>query len=199
MRYNYVDIGTCDFEIADGKIKDDCNYLFVEPIFKYLERLPSGKNITKVNYAITDKKKDSFISYIEEDDIIKYSLPMWMKGCNKLGQDHPRTLQLINSNKLPKSIIKHLPVKCITFKDLMELYNVEYIEKLKIDTEGHDHVILKSIIIELINKSININQITFEYKQNFNNTSDLDHLYKFLKGNYPNGIKSGDNYTIYKS
>ena len=49
MSYDYVDIGTCDFEVADGVFCKDKNYLLVEPMEEYLNRLPSGEKVLLEN------------------------------------------------------------------------------------------------------------------------------------------------------
>lgn len=53
MRYNHVDIGTCDFDVADGVFSTDKKYLLVEPMEEYLNKLPSSPNIQKENSACT--------------------------------------------------------------------------------------------------------------------------------------------------
>ena len=53
------------------------------------------------------------------------------------------------------------------------MYNIERIGGLKIDTEGHDHFILKEVY-DCVSKGFKINSITFEYEPAFGNTKELD-------------------------
>ena len=88
MNYDYVDIGTCDFEVADGVFSKDKNYLLVEPMEEYLNRLPSGENIQKENSACSNKDGSMDIFYVPEEKIISNNLPMWMNGCSKINEPH---------------------------------------------------------------------------------------------------------------
>ncbi len=196
MYFDFVEIGTSDFEVGENNIIDHSKqYLFVEPLKFYLEKLPTGPNITKANCAITDKETTLEMFFIEEENILKYNLPLWVKGCNKLGSEHPTVKKLIKENNLPQHIITRLSIECLTFKTLIQKYNISKIDKLKIDTEGHDHVILKDVIKLLIDNEITINSITFEYIQVFENTFELDRLSKFLAGVYPRFNKRCDDVT----
>ena len=64
--------------------------------------------------------------------------------------------------------IEEINIKILVFNDLIEKYNINEIEYLFIDTEGHDYQIIKSIDFD----RIKINKIKFEYKH-------LDNTFKF--------------------
>jgi hypothetical protein len=56
MKIDYLEIGTCDFEVADGCIDFNKKYLFVKPINTYLDKLPFGENVIKLNAAVSNKE-----------------------------------------------------------------------------------------------------------------------------------------------
>ena len=58
--YSFIEIGTSDFETICQTCRDDEVGISVEPVKEYLDALPSKKNVTKLNVAISDT--DGFIS-----------------------------------------------------------------------------------------------------------------------------------------
>lgn len=197
MRVDYLEIGTCDFEIADGHIDQTKRYLFVEPINTYLDRLPSGENVIKLNAAVSYKEGMMDMFFVNESDIQKHNLPYWVKGCNRLGEKHPTVLKLLSDLNLPDLFsIKQVPVT--TFNELMKSNGVSEIVNLKIDTEGHDHVIMWDVIKYMNEHELNIETIKFEYIPAFNNTNALDTICMALGKKYPHQKLIGDNMVLLK-
>jgi FkbM family methyltransferase len=195
---DFVDIGTSDFDIGNGHIENDKFYLLVEPIQFYLNNLPNTSKIIKANYAISDKDDIIKVYYIQEQDIIKYNLPHWVRGCNKINEKHPTVTKLLQQYNLSEDIIIYDEIKCITFSTLIKQYNVTKIRNLKIDTEGHDHIVLKTVKDCLFNSSINIESIKVEYIPVFGNTQEIDILRNELKEMYPNQSIQGDDLHLNK-
>lgn len=144
MKYDFVEIGTSDFDTllqsTDSKIG-----ISVEPLKIYLDKLPDKKNITKLNCAISDKDDIVDIFWIEPEDIIKYNLPDWLRGCNSIINPHPSAIkELENRNLL--NIYKKSKTQCLCWKTFIKNFNIKYIDYLKIDTEGHDHIIINDIL-----------------------------------------------------
>lgn len=68
----------------------------------------------------------------------------------------------IDLNK-ERNVTGELEVKCLTLKSLFEKYDVTEIGLFKVDTEGHEAVIIKQLI-DLMNDGIKVNnKIYFEY------------------------------------
>lgn len=195
--YDTIEIGTSDFDISNGKFDKNKDYILVEPLKFYLDKLPNDENISKVNAAISDSNSETTVYYISEENIKKYNLPDWVKGCNSIKDPHPTILKLIKDKSLPKDIIEKIKIKTITFESLVKQFDIKYIGNLKIDTEGHDHIILKDVLKYLTTNKINIKNIEFEY----NDLSDkkaLDSISNQLK---ILGFKSkvnGDNLVFEK-
>ena len=144
MHYDFVEIGTSDFrtiiEIPNSGIG-----LSIEPLKLYLDRLPDREGVTKVNCAISDADGTADIYWIEPDDIKNYGLPDWLRGCNSIVDPHPTAVMELNSRNL-MSIYKKEQCEIISWNTLVNRYSIESIEFLKIDTEGHDHIILESML-----------------------------------------------------
>jgi glycosyltransferase involved in cell wall biosynthesis len=197
--YDYVEIGTCDFEIGSGTFESNKKYLLVEPLQNYLDNIPNKKNIVKINAAVGNTKTNLKIYYVEESNIKKYNLPFWVRGCNKIGERHPTVVKLLKDlNITDANVISEKIVPVITFRDLITDYKLDNIINLKIDTEGWDHIIFKDVIDCLLHKDIKINNITLEYVPAHNNTEEIDKLYQLIKHLYPKCLQIGDNIRFSK-
>lgn len=181
MNFDFVDIGTSDFDTSLDKRKKGQTVLLVEPIFSYLKNLPDGEGIFKANFAISNRHALRPIFYVKPDTIFGYNFPEWISGCNSLDRPHPTVERLLKESNLQKSfndIVTVETVLLITFAKLVDLYEIKKIGFLKIDTEGHDHIILKDVLSMLKKKKIKIEKIKFEYDPFFGNTKELDKLIK---------------------
>jgi hypothetical protein len=185
MNLDFVDIGTSDFDIADGVIQEDKTYLLVEPVIFYLNNLPNTSNITKANFAISDREDIINVFYVEEKNILKYNLPHWVRGCNKINERHPTIVNLLSQLNIAEDIITCSLVQCITFAKLLDLYKVTHINNLKIDTEGHDHIVFKTVVDCLLNSHVDIEKIKLEYLPIFGNTKEIDIEAQKLLTHYP--------------
>tara|TARA_R110002153_G_scaffold260653_2_gene420764 strand:- start:2291 stop:2896 length:606 start_codon:yes stop_codon:yes gene_type:complete len=197
MKYNFIEIGTSDFRTLIQTCDDETKGLSIEPLQYYLNRLPNKKNVTKVNYAISNKEDLIDIYYVSSDNIKKFKLPMWVRGCNSINNPHPSIKKLLKEQH--DNVISIQKVKCITWGTLINEFNVSSIDFLKIDTEGHDHIILE----EYYNLCINIpslwaNKIIFEMNV-LSNMEALSSLITKFKNIGYQGIKHPDDYELIKN
>lgn len=164
MELDFLEIGTCDFDSSILDCNDNIKGIIVEPLGIYLDNLPNKNNVIKVNKAISDKTGKIKIYYLPPDIIKKYNLPLWLKGCNKVNDYHPLVLRTLKEHNLENSLIKIEEVDVITIKQLIYNYNIISIDYLKIDTEGHDLVILNEYINYCTDINIKLlpNKILFE-------------------------------------
>jgi len=199
MKYDHVDIGTCDFEVADGVFSEDKNYLLVEPMAEYLDRLPTGENIKKENSACSNQCGSFEIFYVPESVILELNLPLWMKGCSKVNEPHKVVLSYLMSCGIDQSVIKSKTINVISFKKLVEKYNIEHIANLKIDTEGHDHIILNEVARLIRSNKISCDSITVEYIiGRYGNTDEIDSIAYSLRKTFPNIKIQSENLTLSK-
>ncbi len=180
MHYNYVDIGSCNFDnSANFAINDpSINVLLVEPLDFYLNSFKGNDNIKLCNCAISDTEGTSIIHYLSEEFINEHmSGKIWLKGCNRLDNDHPLVINELQEKGIDLKFIQKLEIKKITFDMLCDLYNIESIGKLKIDTEGHEHFILPSIIQKIKNGMI-IKSLYIEFQSYLSNQSEMEKLFR---------------------
>lgn len=145
--FDFIEIGTSNFDTEIQKATHDIRGLSVEPIKRYLDDLPNKKNCIKANYAVSDYTGYINIHYVSKENIKKYGLPYWAIGCNSVNKHHPTINKLLIDKKLnPDQIFTIDKVKVVQFSDLVKQYDITGIYYLKIDTEGHDITILNNYI-----------------------------------------------------
>ena len=176
MRYSFIEIGTSDFDTLIESCSDEQYGLSIEPIKYYLDRLPNKPNVTKINAAVSHSAEDLSIYYISDDKIKEHNLPWWVRGSNSVNHPHPFTIKEIGE-KLYYELVTIDKVPTITWKMLLNEYDIEGIDYLKIDTEGYDHIILNDYL-DLAKKypQIMANKIKFEYHPEVSNVNELDKL-----------------------
>lgn len=134
-----VEIGTSDFRTMAGK-EDG---LFVEPIKYYYDRLPECR---KENVAISDFEGLVKMFYVTDEEIQQFSLPSWVRGCSSLYEPHPSVMKLFTERKLDFLRIRHDEVPVTTIGALLAKHSISKVDVLKVDTEGHDCVIVNNLI-----------------------------------------------------
>jgi hypothetical protein len=138
--YDFIEIGTSNFDTLIQEAKDTTVGLSIDIIKYYLDRLPTKPNVRKLHFGISDRRRVEKAYYIPEHLIEQYQLPDWLRGCNSIGGYHPRHLD--------EGRGKWCSVETVQIITPMELFvenRVRKVRFLKIDTEGHDCVILKSL------------------------------------------------------
>tara|TARA_R110001592_G_scaffold897_8_gene4661 strand:- start:2834 stop:3505 length:672 start_codon:yes stop_codon:yes gene_type:complete len=185
MEYDFIEIGTSDFNTLIENADDNTRGLSIEPIQTYLDNLPNKKNVKKICLGISNCNKMDKIFYVKPENITKYNFPNWLRGCNSISKPHPSHFLLnltINNfrnkspkilkrpesynfelNKNGKAIVESQDIEIIDTKELIKRYNIEKVKYLKLDTEGHDCVILLDYIKNcILNPSLFPNKILFE-------------------------------------
>lgn len=170
MKLHSLEIGTSDFKIFKPE-NDEQIIMYVEPHQFYLDRLPDGDNIIKINCAISDKCDIVPIFYTPLEIIEKYNLPIWMRGTSSLYKPHPAVVVVQNhpDNKpfnFP-NLSESYDVKVITFQKLIEDNGITSINILKIDTEGHDTIIINSFLDYVKNNRYELLPRTLIFEDNY--------------------------------
>jgi FkbM family methyltransferase len=175
MRYDYVDIGTCDFDTAHDIAQPGERVLLVEPVQYYLDRISNRELQTKANVAISAASGRVPIYYLPDVSIHLFDLPSWTRGCNSIGNRHPTVDYLLQQRNLPLNLVNKAEVEVITFRELCTRYQITEINKLKIDTEGHETFILPTVL-EMVKEGMYIEEIKFENQEVLGNKPFLDIL-----------------------
>ena len=155
MRYDFIEIGTSDFDTLLQTTERQTG-LSVEPVKFYLDRLPKNSHIIKVNCAISDKNSTTNVFCVKPEDIDEYGLSWFLKGCNSIIRPHSVTERELKEKNL-EFLLNQTECEMITWDKLTERYDIESVDLLKIDTEGHDCVIINNILdskIQILPKKI---------------------------------------------
>ena len=143
------------------KYKND-NILLVEPVpYNYTilkDKFSENKNISIcINAVFSENKKNDFY-YVKEDSITKLG-KHWASGIGSFDKQH-----ILNHKskrfQITENDIEKVEIEFITFKNLIDRYQIQSINDLQIDVEGAEFEILNSIDF----KKIEINSIQFESK-----------------------------------
>jgi FkbM family methyltransferase len=177
MKFDYIEIGTSDFETMCQEHPNLVG-LSIEPLDIYCNRLPAQENLIRVNCAISNFKGHGVVWYVHPDDIDAYDLPQWLKGCNSFNSIHPSTKAELDKREL-SHLLRFKYVEVLTWKDLVARYDITQVNYLKIDTEGLDFDIIKTIDFN----SINIKLIKTEHEHISDQGYTLEEMVDFLKEN----------------
>lgn len=143
MKLDYIEIGTSDFDTLLEST--NLNGISIDPLSIYLDRLPNKENNIKLNVAISDFDGKCDVFFISPDDIEKFNLPDWLRGCNSIMEPHPSALKVLNEYGL-NNLYEKKTIDVLSWDTLIRSNNIVGVDYLKIDTEGHDSVIIKSIL-----------------------------------------------------
>jgi hypothetical protein len=135
MKYDFVEIGTSNFDTLIETATDTTVGISIEPIQYYLDQLPNPPGVTKLKCAVSRNNRSETLEvyYVPEHAIHEHGLPDWLRGCNSIGDYHLRH-HLLN--------VKHLVVRdqvqCVPIGALFDQQDITELDYLKIDTEGSD-------------------------------------------------------------
>ena len=164
------------FMTSIGDRVQDGTYGFsIDPVYQYLENFNTPPSVNKINCAISNKNGESEVFYIDVNDAINNKIYSWLIGCATLNQPNKKIIEYLDKNNL-KNMIKSNKIKVLTPQDIVNIYNILYIDYLKIDTEGEDYNILLSFFE--IEKGLGIDKIQFESKER---NDKFNEIYKYLK------------------
>jgi hypothetical protein len=160
--YDFIEIGTSDFDTEIEK-NDNKVGISVEPIKYYLERLPNKQNCIKLNIGISNYVGTCVVNYLSEQTIQAHNFPCWVRGCNSVNSYHKTVTDLCISKGIDiQQISEKDSVNVTTLCALMNDVSVDGVYFLKIDTEGHDTVILEKFYEEVKNSTHLPHVIQFE-------------------------------------
>lgn len=139
MKYDFIEIGTSNFDTLIQTATENTVGLSVEPIQYYLDCLPDRPNVRKLKCAVSSNNvfETLEVYYVPESVVHEHRLPEWLCGCNSVGNYHLQHHKLNITHLVQKD-----RVECVPIGALFEQHNVTELDYLKIDTEGSDSDIL---------------------------------------------------------
>lgn len=161
MKYDFIEIGTADFDTEIQKHNGRIG-ISVDPIQEYLDNLPNVSNVQKVCCGISNK---NFNTVVYKPDLPS-NHPNWVRGCVSIIHPHKHFINHCTLSNLDyNNYMKTIKVDIISVSDFIKKYHIESVDYLKIDTEGHDCIILNAWLDECSsNKSLLPKHILFETK-----------------------------------
>ncbi|NOQ49227.1 MAG: hypothetical protein GQ553_00980 [Nitrosomonadaceae bacterium] len=172
-----IEIGTSDFRTQAGQVDG----VFIEPVKYYYDRMRglaldrsstagivSGGELIEThkgtgaishfeNVAISDYEGDCSVWYVSRETMERYKLPSWVAGCSTMYGFHQSVAKTIQDRRLEfKDVYTEQTTKVIRIKSIIDKYNITSLDLLKIDTEGHDCIILNDYLntVEILPKVI---------------------------------------------
>jgi FkbM family methyltransferase len=193
--YDFIEIGTSDFDTEIQK-NDSRVGLSIEPVKYYLERLPNRTRCKKLNMAISNYNGTGNVFFVNDTNIQKYKLPNWVRGCNTINSYHKTVCNLLEKHKLPvEEVIDSYEIKIQTLDKVLLENKVEFVYYLKIDTEGHDVVILKKFCEDIVKNAHFPHIILFESNE-LTSRKDLDEIIELYGQKGYDLIERGYNTTL---
>ena len=136
--------------------------LLVEPVPHNVKAIK--KNLINLDgviieqVALSNKNESKNFYFVKEDSIHKLK-KHWSSGIGSFNKQHIFDHKS-KRFKIEEEDIDKISIEAIRFKDLVDKYNINQIDKLLVDVEGSEFAILNDIDLS----SINIKKIIFEYK-----------------------------------
>lgn len=123
----FLEIGSCDFDNLNYLSDHGWGGVIVEPIKKYLDKIPQKPNVHYLNYAV-DWECGVRTMYMAPEELIEQD------------HDYAGMSSFYNTNA---TLTRETIVNTITLDKVFEMCNITKLDILKIDAEGHDLEILK--------------------------------------------------------
>jgi len=182
--YDFIEIGTSDFDTEIQKHDTKCG-ISIEPIKYYLDRLPNKVNCIKLNMGVSDYSGTCIVNYLSEKTIKEYNFPDWVRGCNSINSYHATVSNLCEVMNINiDTIIEKEEVEVSTLTKIMTKLCIDGLYFLKIDTEGHDTVILKNFYETVPHNMYLPHVIQFECNILSNYENIIQIIQLFLKRGY---------------
>lgn len=144
MTYDYIEIGTSDFRtLADNP---ELKGISVEPVKEYFDELPIHDGSAKLNLAISSEPGMSTMHYVQSHVVLADGLPLWLRGCHSLGKPHYHVKKWCKDMNYPyEELVATQETMVWTLGELFSRFPCSHVDYLKIDTEGHDIVIMNHL------------------------------------------------------
>ena len=205
---NFLEVGTSDFNTIIESCPDDYMGISIEPLKFYLDDLPSKPHVKKLAVALVPEPishVDVYYIHPEKINTPENKINGFMKGCNSVGKPHDFHLNYnenstgwvdentVIRNLIEEGLVSTDKVLALTFEQVMKIYNVDYIDYIKLDTEGLDADLIQSMLDYYEKTKLNLPKI-FEFETNkHNNKEALNNLAeRLISLNYQ--LQIGDSY-----
>lgn len=178
MKNYIIDVGTSHNAPRGIELRNQYNIpvIFIEPNTEALNRVPANHNDIKVNAAITNFDGEIDFNYYQDGthSILETNLEEIHKYIDGYSGRNAR-VEDWTARKTEK-------VKCYQLRTLIDNFGIEKITHLKIDTQGHDFEVIKSLgdkinIVKYIECEVQVTDFEI-YKKQSKKENIIDFLSK---------------------
>ena len=142
-----IEIGTSDFRTQAGQVDG----VFIEPVKYYYDRMVEQASFGSAfirhfeNVAISDYEGSQLMWGVKKDKLDLF--PQWIRGCVKIGEIHPTIIKVCADMGIAHNQVVGVErTQVVRIKSIIDKYNITALDLLKIDTEGHDCIILNDYL-----------------------------------------------------
>ena len=128
----FVEIGVCDFDTLYPLQKNGWKGYYVEPVKEYADKLKG--DVTQCAISSYDGMIEFYVSQSNGEQ--------WVRGISHAVEQKGTKLLELNANK--HFISRKVTVPCYTLQSFCKMKDIQYIDYLKVDTEGHETDIFES-------------------------------------------------------
>jgi FkbM family methyltransferase len=164
MKYDFIEIGTSDFETLIENASEETVGLSIEPLKDYLDELPDKPNVKKLNIAVAVEEGVESVDlyYVPRKIILERNIKPWIKGCNRIGGIHPAHI-----NWGIQHLVEVATIPCYQLSTILEEHEVTELDFLKIDIEGFDYKILDLLVPYLKSKEKSFWPKKIQFENNY--------------------------------
>lgn len=179
--YDFIEIGTSNFGTIIQKCDENAVGLSIDIIKYYLDCLPNKKNVKKLNIGISDSFGLVKTFHIPEKKIKKYKLLPGLKGCNTINKFHPYHIKYNVKHLVEINKINIIPINTLLYSN-----KCNKIKILKMDTEGHDCIIMDALYkyLKYLPQIMYPKKIIFESNENAKPQHVINIINKYCKLGY---------------
>jgi|TARA_R110000744_G_scaffold333316_1_gene438717 FkbM family methyltransferase len=141
MKKTFIEVGSCDFNTLNNLADEGWRGFIIDPMEKYLNNIPRKEGVHYLPIGLDHVKGERMIHYAS-DSQVGWDRD-WAGMSTFLSKDERDWGHNINDSS-EDLLGCELLIKTDTFENIIEEYNIESIDFLKIDTEGYDFEIIKS-------------------------------------------------------
>ena len=128
----FIEIGVCDFDTLESLEKNGWKGYYVEPVKEYADKLIG--DVTQCAISSYDGTIEFYVSRSDTEE--------WVRGVSHAVKQKGSKLLELESNR--QFISEKITVPCYTLQSYCKMKDIQYIDYLKVDTEGHETDIFES-------------------------------------------------------
>ena len=187
----FIELGACDFENLTPLLASNWRGFFIEPIPVYMSSLK--ESVAREGLSANAIFEESAITNYNGSIAMVYAThptEEWQRGISHVNTDgkpvRNYTSNLVYRNNFRNEVIN---VNALTLNSFLKKHDIQQIDLLKIDVEGHELMILESYdwcikpkLLKIEHKFVDYNRlVNLLYKNGYFVWSEQDDVYALLK------------------